>query len=309
MSNFADPVLGGHHTLQPAFHSNHIALRAKDGMEFSVLDKKTTKAMLIISKFPKTRFECIALANDLQKIVSAWKSKSNDITIPVETVVYGPARLRDQIGRILSDAYIYLQYPEYCIARPYDNPHEIKFAFSFQSTEAVHPVQSRETQKSGEAIQEIMNHLDHRGITDKMGKISERLFKIIRTTLLSHQLVGVNFIAQREGRRLSEIPSLWTRAESNVATYFEHAVTGARKSQALDEFVGGIISDEMGLGKTLTMLAAVVDSLLDAEAFADVRNSQSLSQATLVIVPSVCKSEPDFPSPKYSNQLFHSGLI
>ena len=62
---------------------------------------------------------------------------------------------------------------------------------------------------------------------------------------------------------------------------------------------GGILADEMGLGKTLTMLAAMIRTADEARAFAlntypsihlDTEHTLIRSRATLVVVPSPCKS-------------------
>jgi SWI/SNF-related matrix-associated actin-dependent regulator of chromatin subfamily A3 len=64
------------------------------------------------------------------------------------------------------------------------------------------------------------------------------------------------------------------------------------------DVTGSILANDMGLGKTLPMLAAIVNSTQRALEFAftntraPTRDWQSItpSKATLVIVPSACKS-------------------
>lgn len=62
--------------------------------------------------------------------------------------------------------------------------------------------------------------------------------------------------------------------------------------------LGGILADDMGLGKTLTIVAAIVSSVSDAESYANnMSQNTKMTQAagkipaksTLVIVPSSCK--------------------
>jgi hypothetical protein len=159
--------------------------------------------MSAIKKLPMTRFDCVVLANDLQKALSAWKSNGRDISFPVESVIYGAAHVRDQAGRILSDATVYLQEPRHCIARPMTTRMRLSSLSAPKSTVTMNFTQSPKAQVSGEAIQDVLNDLNHLDVTHKMVNVSNRLCLTIKTPLLSHQLVGVNFIAQKEGRQPS----------------------------------------------------------------------------------------------------------
>jgi SNF2 family DNA or RNA helicase len=76
-------------------------------------------------------------------------------------------------------------------------------------------------------------------------------------------------------------------------------IINCKTSQKPVETGGGILSDEMGLGKTLTMLAAMIHSAEEARAFAinayhvvslGTEHALIPSRATLVVVPSPCKS-------------------
>jgi SNF2 family DNA or RNA helicase len=80
---------------------------------------------------------------------------------------------------------------------------------------------------------------------------------------------------------------------------YTHVITGCEKHEKPIETGGGILADEMGLGKTLTMLSAIIGTADEAKAFAsniysDVHLSAEHapipSRATLVVVPSPCKS-------------------
>jgi SNF2 family DNA or RNA helicase len=76
-------------------------------------------------------------------------------------------------------------------------------------------------------------------------------------------------------------------------------ITGCDKSQKPVETGGGILADEMGLGKTLTMLSAMIRTAGKAKEFASssyhgmnlgTEHSLIPSRATLVVVPSPCRS-------------------
>lgn len=77
---------------------------------------------------------------------------------------------------------------------------------------------------------------------------------------------------------------------------FQHIITGA-KSPNPDDFLGGILADDMGLGKSLTMLCAIVGSLVRANEYMRENSMMSglveqlgehprAAKSTLIIVPS-----------------------
>lgn len=78
---------------------------------------------------------------------------------------------------------------------------------------------------------------------------------------------------------------------------YQHVFNGERRAKP-QEASGGILADEMGLGKSLVTLAVIAGSLDEAERFAgrqeqsDVSQKKNLTQATLIVVPSTCKSCP-----------------
>lgn len=76
---------------------------------------------------------------------------------------------------------------------------------------------------------------------------------------------------------------------------YQHVVLDIKKQDRPKENLGGIIADQMGLGKTLSMLAAISLTRNAAAEFAGDTVSSSMedrpkTKATLIIVPSACKS-------------------
>lgn len=80
---------------------------------------------------------------------------------------------------------------------------------------------------------------------------------------------------------------------------FEHIITNCKQTKKPEETGGGILADEMGLGKTLTMLCAIIRTFDEAKEFPQLVYDQihltaecplTPSRATLVVVPSSCKS-------------------
>lgn len=80
---------------------------------------------------------------------------------------------------------------------------------------------------------------------------------------------------------------------------YQHVFNGERRAKP-QEASGGILADEMGLGKSLVTLSVITGSLDEAEKFAgrqgqeqsDISQKKNPTQATLIVVPSTCKSCP-----------------
>lgn len=77
---------------------------------------------------------------------------------------------------------------------------------------------------------------------------------------------------------------------------YQHVFNGERRAKP-QEASGGILADEMGLGKSLVTLSVIAGSLDEAEIFAGRQKQSDVSkknptQATLIVVPSTCKSCP-----------------
>lgn len=83
----------------------------------------------------------------------------------------------------------------------------------------------------------------------------------------------------------------------DVRYSYQHVFNGERRAKP-QEASGGILADEMGLGKSLVTLSVIAGSLDEAERFAgrqeqsDVSQKKIPTQATLIVVPSTCKSCP-----------------
>lgn len=85
----------------------------------------------------------------------------------------------------------------------------------------------------------------------------------------------------------------------NICVRFIHTITGSETGEQPIETGGGILADDMGLGKTLTMLSAIIRTAGEANSFGTCSQKDATqvsenilipSRATLVVVPSPCKT-------------------
>lgn len=88
---------------------------------------------------------------------------------------------------------------------------------------------------------------------------------------------------------------------SLITLRYLHAVTEARNRTLASETGGGILADEMGMGKSLSTLALITKTLDKADDWVmekndnpENQNRQKACRATLILVPSACKSPSGF---------------
>ncbi|OCL02710.1 hypothetical protein AOQ84DRAFT_304166, partial [Glonium stellatum] len=104
------------------------------------------------------------------------------------------------------------------------------------------------------------------------------------------QKEGVDYIKRREAGIVSSTTSLWKLDQNDAqGSFYQHVITGVRRSKSPPSPLGGILADEMGLGKSLTILSSIVGSLSKAELFSQsgTRSQKRAAKTTLVVVPSV----------------------
>ncbi|KAK4209644.1 P-loop containing nucleoside triphosphate hydrolase protein [Rhypophila decipiens] len=253
-------------------------------VDIAVLDQTTAHALTAVGKVSGCEIDLLLPGTELRGLRSKFKTGTKKIEFVVSAVFYGPSEAVDEVGRLLCKARLYLQDPTYL--RPgvseYNNPHRLNLGdYSMIAPKADAPLAVNDCVQE---VETILKNLGHHAELESDAATSG----IVTTKLNTHQVSGVNFVAQREGRIPSRLSSLWHEKRINNIQCYEHIITGAKRSRPEDEAFGGILADEMGLGKTLTMLAAVAESVPASDAF---RRENSLtarpqSGATLVIAPS-----------------------
>ena len=115
------------YTVRLVFRDNHIALQYKEDVDIAILNTKITNVLRDIEDLGGIRYEAFVTAEDFTMSIIAWKKKGKAVDFPLEIVLYGSLQIRDDIGKRLSDAEIYLQHPRCCSNEAeYDNPHYLK---------------------------------------------------------------------------------------------------------------------------------------------------------------------------------------
>ncbi|KAK4163844.1 P-loop containing nucleoside triphosphate hydrolase protein [Cladorrhinum sp. PSN259] len=276
------------YVLRPVSRENATFLQLDSEVEVdvAVLDQTTAHALSAVGKLLGCEVDLFVSGAEFRAFRNKFKSGEKKIQFGVSAVFYGPSEAADEVGRLLSKARLYLQDPTSHRdgVSGYDNPHRLKFGDSAnmitQNTDVPLSV--------NDCVQEVetaLKDLDHRTELRSEHPTSD----IVTTKLNRHQALGVNFVAQREGRMPTRLPSLWEEKRINNTECYEHIITGAKRSRPEEEAFGGILADEMGLGKTLTMLATVADSFAASHEFGRINSlsAKPQSRATLVIAPSV----------------------
>ncbi|KAK4205421.1 P-loop containing nucleoside triphosphate hydrolase protein [Triangularia verruculosa] len=273
--------------VQHVFRDNAVVVHLDQETELAVIDRATIDTLLLVGKVAGCDFDMFIESQAFSDLVSEYKQGGKKIRFTVSTVFYGPRESRDKVGKFLSDAHLYLQHPSH--RRPgvlaYDNPHIFDFGDSNVGLTVPPAVPTSQGWDEGHELERIFRSLDHQTELQPQALPNG----LVRSELKSHQLQGVSFIAQREGRKPLQLSSLWTPSSINGISCYTHRVTGTRTINPDSELIGGILADEMGVGKTLTTLAAIAESIQDSSNFAEEASSamKPNTKATLVIAPSV----------------------
>jgi hypothetical protein len=97
-------------------------------VDIGVIDIKTTKALQSLDEIGSVTYEAVVNTGDFDQHIKAWKNKGKLADWNLEINIYGPQATRDEVGKLLSAARLYLQRPRYLTGGvSVDNPHMITF--------------------------------------------------------------------------------------------------------------------------------------------------------------------------------------
>ena len=259
------------------------------------MSEKLTNALKDLFDGEHMEFEAFARLNLLEDTIRR-SGKSSEAAMRVNINIYGPRSDRDDVGKKLSDARLFLQDPDHH-RMEYSNPHIIQFS-EFEESEDDEDVSNEtgffsgpESSQDKEFTQEIAEVFSSLKRVNGLQRIQGN--DKIKIPLLQHQEEALDFMMQRETGAISTEYCLWQETAIDDEQCFRHSITGRKEYEQPDESGGGILADEMGMGKSLTTLALIMKTMDEASQWIgnaadtgpdDLAKEQS--RATLIIVPS-----------------------
>jgi hypothetical protein len=150
--------------LDAVTRDNHIALQSTPGVDVAIVDKMTTNALWAIKKLPHTQFDYFVTNKDLGVATRKHKNGDKSIIFFLNVVLYGSLVARDDVGKILSSARLYLQNPSYgrTAASRYDNPHVLTFPETSKNHTPT-PMLPTQTPENTLDVEKLLENLDHQG--------------------------------------------------------------------------------------------------------------------------------------------------
>jgi hypothetical protein len=113
------------------FFQNNYFLRPVHLSEgIAVLNEETSK-ILAATDLPSLRLQAYSEIDAWDNLIANKDKIDTKTVLFIDIVLYGSKDIRDEVGRILSSARVYLQHP--CYQEPYteyDNPHFLKLSSS-----------------------------------------------------------------------------------------------------------------------------------------------------------------------------------
>jgi SWI/SNF-related matrix-associated actin-dependent regulator of chromatin subfamily A3 len=209
--------------------------------------------------------EVFAPIQPIQETIGRAKKKG-DAIVRVNVNVYGARTAARAIGQEFSSHKIYLQRPDYI--RPtisYDNPHVLKLR-NFQpsignyTTDARDGKQPENEFQKAEAFKKTISTI-YSSLTRNQSLVGIEGDERLKTKLLEHQKLALDFMVQRESGPVQEKYRLWKPSEVEGKPCYRHVITNNPTHLEHSETGGGILADEMGMGKTLSILALTLQTL------------------------------------------------
>ncbi|KAI0444887.1 SNF2 family N-terminal domain-containing protein [Xylaria telfairii] len=255
----------------------------KSGGEFAILDTRTTSRLSALSGTPMLRFEAVVESSIFSKRKRG--SKKGPRIFPLSINIFGPKSAADGVAYALSKVSAFLQHPQSLHEEgEYHNPQLLTFGNDESNMRHLVGSGNNSTYAAnlkilGE-VERILDSLPHANV----GAAQQlELPAGLTSELKIHQDDGVRFVIRREEGAFGQ--QLSSRLRRIVGNPIDPSSTIS---------FGGLIADVMGLGKTLTMLTAILQSMLAAEDFGnfyerleDECMKKVRTKATLVIVSSV----------------------
>ncbi|KAG5209657.1 SNF2 family helicase ATPase [Trichophyton interdigitale] len=260
-------------------HNITIDVRDVAGNSFGVLDKHVSVALApLLDMTFDLRTQARLDARRRQPDEQPGQACSEIFRISIN--LYGPRRIADTIGRVLSQKNIWLGIPNSVEAgiatyNPHAERRRLMAAASQQQQQPQqtprYTVQSevRTAEEISSAVTKMFDQLQSAQNLPEMETPD-----LLETQLLPHQKQALGFMMEKEKpRKIStneaENNSLWrVEQKGNGQRVYREIISGVTLAAEPPQVLGGLLADMMGLGKTLSILSLICSSLSDAMAWA-----------------------------------------
>jgi hypothetical protein len=202
-----------------------------NGSEIAVLDKKTSAALLSLHALESVRYEVYSLPENWREAIEDLRTTSKDVVMDLEVNVFGPMVQMDQVGRVLSNAGVYLQHPRFISnSMRYENPHCIRFeGFECPLPEIqVQTLESRSIMNADECFkldpehilsnldtliypEDLSTRIDETAFSNQLKRYFQMpLISLMQTSIFNrHQKEAIFFISMREQLDTPRQVSIW----------------------------------------------------------------------------------------------------
>ncbi|KAG4293537.1 hypothetical protein FPRO06_00122 [Fusarium proliferatum] len=195
--------------------------------------------------------------------------------LPIQLNIYGHREDADAIGRTLSKAGAYLQFPRSGLhGVEYYNPHFFRMegypeqasieTLLLSPPEVVEARNRAPDEESpadnADAVDKILGSLLYHNLRDGI-QVDSR----IKSPLFPYQKEAIDFIVKRETGDIPSELSLWKYNSTDAdEPFYQHVFSGAKRPNQ-EEAQGGILADDMGLGKSLVILSTIAEICSDTD--------------------------------------------
>ncbi|KAK8067453.1 helicase-like transcription factor [Apiospora saccharicola] len=230
---------------------------------------------------------------------AARETEKGKMAVPLSTtdynlrvVVEGSRKDGKDVGRLLSEADLFLQHPSASERDPileYFNPQFLICPGEAMPTLEDLAIEDEEQDLRSKQLDDmtkarLLRVFDDANVTVGNTGIDVTPSPRLRTSLMPHQLKALGMMQQRESGTIEteQFPPLWVRDQNEPnQILYRHRITGL-STRNPGTTTGGVIADDMGLGKSLTLLALICSSLDHLE---ETDPKEQSSASTLIVAP------------------------
>ena len=259
------------------FPGNNFIIRVLDGVgkDFGNVDVRTSLGLAPLMDTTNPKIRTTVRLNSRRRNPYELPGQPISDSLIMTVNLYGPKRAVGSIGRFLSQKQIYLRNP-FMVERGIElcNPHAVKnpaLPRTSSGGTSSGPGSGFISRTAEEVRSDVLGMFDSLEKSENLPEMEAS--SLLKTQLLPHQKQALYFLTKKEKARAysndENDGSLWRmNIRPNGQRMYVNVITGQEEHCKPPEVLGGILADMMGLGKTLSILALIVGSLTEAQAWA-----------------------------------------